>query len=48
MLILITLILMPGMTADLLKLFGMWSIYKKIEYNSAEQKHVVVTGHISM
>jgi len=26
----------------------MWSVYKKIEYNSAELKHVVVTGHISI
>lgn len=26
----------------------MWSIYKKMEYNSAELKHVVVTGFINL
>ena len=46
--ILLTIGIMPQQTADLLKLFGIWSVYKKIEYNSAELKHVVVTGYISM
>jgi hypothetical protein len=25
----------------------MWSIYQKMEYNPAEQMHVVVSGHIN-
>jgi len=47
-LIILVIILIPQQTSDLLSLFNMWSIYKKIEYNSAEVKHVVVTGHISI
>jgi len=39
---------MPQQTSDLLKLFGMYSVYKKTEYTPAEVKHVVVTGHICM
>ena len=48
LLIVLTVVLVPQQTSDLLKLFSMWSVYRKIEYNSAELKHVVVTGHISI
>jgi hypothetical protein len=46
--IIIVVILMPQQTTDLLKLFNMWSVYKKMEYNSPDFKHVIVTGHIGI
>lgn len=35
-LIILVVVLMPQQTSDLLKLFKMWSIYKKMEYNPAD------------
>jgi len=47
LLIILTVAIVPSQTTELLNLIGMWSIYQKMEYNGAELKHVVVSGHIS-
>lgn len=44
----VTVAIIPKQTGDLLKLYQMWSVYKKLEYKNAELKHVVVAGYISM
>ena len=47
MLIVLTVAIVPSQTSELLTLIQQYSVYKKMEYNAAELKHVVVTGHIS-
>lgn len=48
LLMVVTIAIVPKQTGDLLKLYQMWSVYKKIEYNNAELKHVVVAGYVSL
>ena len=47
MLIVLTVAIVPSQTTELLNLIQKYSIYKKMEYNAADLKHVVVSGHIS-